>query len=135
MVKFPDPDPAKRSRSDRIRIRIRNTAHKYRQSPCSNMAYVSLIMTPCLKLYGGLYFGPKTISPPPLLKIIFFPLSGHVIFRLPSRPFCLNSSLFCIYFTLLPLLLSFSYPFLCFYFIFPPFSLRLFIYFPPNYIG
>jgi hypothetical protein len=93
------------------------------------------------KTSRGLYFGPKTIfitPPPPLLKIIFFPLSGHLVFRLPLWPFYLNSSLFCNYFTLLLPLFSFSFPFssffcpLFFLFLlhFPSFSLRLFMFFP-----
>ncbi len=66
----------------------------------------------------GLYFGPKTIFiPPPLRKMIFSPLSQHV-FRFPSWPFCLNSSRFCNYFTLLLPLFSFSFPFLPFSFSF-----------------
>ncbi len=91
----------------------------------------------------GLYFGPKTIFiPPPFWKWYFFPLSRHVVFRLPSWPFCLNSSLFCIHFTLF---LPFSHflspffiflsPFFLFLLHFPPFSLPLFIFFPPNDIG
>ncbi len=95
----------------------------------------------------GLYFGPKTIFiPPPFWKWYFFPLLWHVIFRLPSWPFYLNSSLFCNYFTLLLPLFSFSFPFLPFTFPFlspfflfllhfPYFSLRLFIFFPPNDIA
>jgi hypothetical protein len=90
-------------------------------------------------LYRGLYFGPKMIFIfPPLLKMLFVPLSKHVIFRLPSWPFCLNSSLCCIYFILLLPIFSFSFPFLPFFpfsfFLFllhfPPLSLRLFIFFP-----
>ncbi len=50
-------------------------------------------------LSKGLYFGLKTIFIPPLPKIIFSP-SKHV-FWLLLCPFCLNSYLFCIYFTLL----------------------------------
>ncbi len=87
--------------------------------------------------------------PPPHLKMIFFPLSRHVVFQLLVWPFCPNSSLFCIYFTLfislfsfsfllLPfsfLLLPFSFPFLPFSFTFPSFSLPLFIFFPSNDIG
>ncbi len=95
--------------------------------------------------HRGLYFGPKTIfiPLPPCLKMIFFPLSRHIVFRLPSWPFCLNSSLFCNYFTPLtsPFLLFFplsSFLFSLssiFFYIFPPFSLHLFIFCPPNDIG
>ncbi len=78
--------------------------------------------------------------------------------KLLSWPFYLNSSLFCIYFTLLLPLFSFSFPFLFhspfsfhspffsfpflfiplstfFFYIFPLFSLPIFIFFPPNDIG
>ncbi len=60
--------------------------------------------------------------PPPLWKWYFFPLSRHVVFRLPSWSFCLTFSLFCIYFTLLLPLFSFYFPFLSFSFLFLPFS-------------
>ncbi len=71
----------------------------------------------------GLYFGLKTkFIPPSFLKWYFFPLSRHVVFPLPSWPFFLNSSLFCIYFTLLLPLFSFPFPFLLFSFPFLPFS-------------
>jgi hypothetical protein len=61
--------------------------------------------TACGGTCRGLYFGLKTIFiPPPLLKNDIFSPLRHVIFRLPSWPFYLNSSLFCIYFTLLLLL-------------------------------
>ncbi len=88
----------------------------------------------------GLYFGPKTIFiPPPFWKWYFFPLSRHVVFRLPSWPFCLNSSLFCNYFTLLLPLFSFSFPFLpflsLFYLLllhFPSFFSSPFSYFFPQ---
>ncbi len=71
----------------------------------------------------GLYFCPKMIFiPPPFWKWYFFPLSRHVVFRLLSWPFFLNSSLFCICFTLLLPLFSFSFPFLPFSFPFLPFS-------------
>ncbi len=66
----------------------------------------------------------------PFWKWYFFLLLRHIIFRLPSCPSCLiNSSLICIYFTLLlPL-------FFLFLLHFPPFYLPLFIFFPPNDIG
>jgi hypothetical protein len=52
--------------------------------------------------YMGLYFGPKAIfiTPPPSENDIF-PVSQNIVFRLPSWPLCHNSSLFCIYFTIL----------------------------------
>jgi hypothetical protein len=44
---------------------------------------------------AGVYISvQKRYLSPPLLKMIFFLLSGHVVLRLPSLPFCLNSSLF-----------------------------------------
>ncbi len=70
--------------------------------------------------------------------MIFFPLSQHVVFRLPFWPFCLNSSIFCIYLTLLLPLFSFSFPFLPysspflpFSFTFSPFLFFAFSYFFP----
>ncbi len=62
-------------------------------------------------------------------------------FRLISWPFCLNSSLFCIYFSLLLPLFSFSFPFLSlhpissFSFTFPPIFSFPFHIFPPNDIS
>ncbi len=103
--------------------------------PLPNMAD----LTSCLDSYtisqGSIFRSENDIYPPPLLKIIFFLLSLHVIFRLPSWPFCLNSTLFCNYFTLLLPLSHFLSPFFLFLLHFPPFSLRLFIFFPPNDIG
>ncbi len=46
--------------------------------------------------------------------MIFFPVSRHIVFRLQSWPFCLNSFLFCNYFTLLLLLSHFLSPFFLF---------------------
>ncbi len=101
-------------------------------------------------LYRGLYFGPKTISPPPFLKMIFFPFGDccfsdsivallqkfltilHLFYPFTS-PFFFSSS--SIFFPLLP----FSFPFLPFSFPFLPFSFTcylfffsIFIFFPPN---
>ncbi len=91
----------------------------------------------------GLYFGQKTIfipPPPTFWKLYFIPLSQHIVFRLPSWPFCFNSSLFCIYFTLLLPLFSFSFhfppfsvPFLPFSFIFSPFFSSPFHIFSPKW--
>ncbi len=64
-----------------------------------------------IKIHRGLYFGPKMIFIPPFLKMIFFHSLAICHFRLPSWPFCLNSSLFCIYFTLLLPLFSFFFTF------------------------
>jgi hypothetical protein len=50
--------------------------------------------------FSGLYFGLKTIFIPPFWKWYFFPLSRYVAFD-PSWLFCLNSSLFGYYFTIL----------------------------------
>ncbi len=115
-------------------------------------------------LQGSIFRSENDIYFPPLLKLYFSPFSRHVVFRLPSWPFCFNCSLFCIYFTLLLPLFSFSFPFLTFFFPlsyfflspssfflspfflflspfflfllhFLPFSLGLFIFFPPNDIG
>ncbi len=80
--------------------------------------------------------GSIFIPPSPSEKDIFPPLTTcH--FRLLLWPFTLNSSLFCIYFTLLLPLLPFSFPFFLFlspFFLFllrfPPFSLPLFIFSP-----
>ncbi len=73
---------------------------------------------------AGVYISvqKRYLSPPPLLKMIFFPLSRHIVFQLPSRLFCLNSSLFYNFFTRLLPLFSFSFPFLNFSFPFLPFS-------------
>ncbi len=87
----------------------------------------------------GLYFGPKMIFiPPPPSENDIFLLSRHVIFHLPSWPFFLDSSLFCIYFTLLLPLFSFSSPFSVlfslssFFLHFPTFSFHLFHIFSPK---
>jgi hypothetical protein len=65
------------------------------------------------------YIGPKTIFSPPLFENdIFLPLPARH-FLILSGPFCLNSSLFCIYFTRLLPIFSFSFLFL-------PFSFPLF---------
>ncbi len=51
------------------------------------------------------------IYPPPLFdNDKFFPSAAHC-FLTPSCPICLNSSLFCTYFTLLLLIFSFSFSF------------------------
>ncbi len=73
---------------------------------------------------SGVYISVRKqyLFPPPFWKLYFFPLSRHVVFWLPSLPFCLNSSLLCNYFTLLLPLLSFSFPFLPFSSPFLPFS-------------
>jgi hypothetical protein len=80
---------------------------------------------------------------PPLLKMIFLPLSWHAvaIFRLLSCPIWINSSLFCTYFILLLLIFSFSFSVFPFSFPFILFCLSFFLYFsspfhiPPNEIG
>jgi hypothetical protein len=83
----------------------------------------------------GLYFGPKTIfvpHPSEKKKMIFFPLSRHVVFRLPSWPFCLNSSLFCIFLNpFTSLFLTFFSLSSFFFYIFPLF-LFAFSYFSPQ---
>jgi hypothetical protein len=85
----------------------------------------------------GLYFDPKWYLSSLFLKVIFSPLSLHVVFWLLLCHFCLSSSLFYIYFTLslpifsfsLPLLLFLS-PFLIHLQHFPSFSLPLLIFSP-----
>ncbi len=63
---------------------------------------------------GSIFWSENNFYSLPLLKMIFVPLLQHVVFRLPFWPFCPNSSPFCIYFTLLLPLSSFSFPFLPF---------------------
>jgi hypothetical protein len=74
---------------------------------------------------------------PPLPRMIFFPISWHIILQLLLCPFCLNSSQFCIYplyFTLLLPSFSFSFPhsslffppFFLFYYSFPLFPCFIF---------
>ncbi len=71
----------------------------------------------------GLYFGLKTIFFPLIWKLYFCPSCGiGIVLRLFSCPFCLNSSLICIYFNLLLSIFSFSFPFLSFSFHFLYFS-------------
>jgi hypothetical protein len=78
----------------------------------------------------GLYFNLKMILiPAPLSKNYIFPLLRYIIFVLLLSPFCLNSSLFCIYFTLL-LPNSFFFFLSSFFFSISPFSLPLLIFFP-----
>jgi hypothetical protein len=87
---------------------------------------------------GSIFRSENDIYSPLLLKMIFFPLSRHVIFKLPSWPFCLNSSLFCNYFTFTSRFLiffphsSFSFPFLPFSFTFSPLVSSLFHIFSPK---
>jgi hypothetical protein len=96
------------------------------QSPCWK----------CKQQHRGVYFGPETIFIHlPFLENDIPPLLRHVVFQFLFCPFCLNFSLFCIYFThLLPifsLLLSpyfLSFPFLPF----SHFPLPIFIFFPPK---
>ncbi len=89
----------------------------------------------------GLYFGPKTIfiPPPPSENDIFPPLARRfltpILFSLILPyfafilPFNFPFSHFLSHFFL------FLFPFFLFLLHFPPFSLRLFIFFPPNDIG
>ncbi len=79
---------------------------------------------------GGLYFGPKLylFLPPSFGKYVFPPLvTCH--FLLVLCPFCLNSPIFCAYFTLFTPVFSFSSPFV-FVFTFYPFVSSPFIFFP-----
>jgi hypothetical protein len=87
----------------------------------------------------GLYFALKTIFIPPFPKMIFLPLSLHIILLLLSCPFCLICALFALIlpyfafnlpiFSFSSLVHPFSSPFLHFllYFLF---SLSLLIFFP-----
>ncbi len=72
-------------------------------------------------------------SPPPSENDIFSPLATHCFFLLPSWPFCLNSSLFCNYFTRLLPLFSFSFPFLPFSFTYSPLFSSPFHIFSPKW--
>ncbi len=91
-------------------------------------------------LYRGLYFGPKTIFIPlPFWKWYFSPSRDTSFFDSHRGLFALILPYFAF---ILPFYFSFSHflsPFLLFlssFFLFllyfPPFSLRLFIFFPPN---
>ncbi len=74
---------------------------------CPDVPWLSLTSwanLPARKNQGSIFWSENDIySPPPCWKIIFFPLSRHVVFWLVSWPFCLIYSLFCIY-------LSFHFP-------------------------
>jgi hypothetical protein len=72
---------------------------------------------------------------PSHMKIIFFPLLRHIIFRLPSWPFALIFPYFAIILPFYSPFSTFISPFFLFLLHFPPFYLRLFIFFPPNYIS
>ncbi len=84
----------------------------------------------------------RYLFPPTLLKVIFFPLLRHIVFQLPLWSFALHLAYFAF---ILPFYFPFSHflsPFFLFlssFFLlhlhFPLFSLRLFIFFPPNDIG
>ncbi len=101
-------------------------------SPQIPPACVKFPMTECLQITGVNISVHKWYSPPPFWKRYFSP-SRHVVFQLPSFPFYLNFSLGCIYFTLLPPLLSFSYPLSSFFFpFFSHFSLFLFLFSYPR---
>ncbi len=78
----------------------------------------------------GSIFWSKTFP-----KTMFFPLTQYVTFQLLLCPFCFNSSIICIYFTLLLRIFSFSFPFLPSSFTFSPSSLPFFTFSPPNDIG
>ncbi len=78
----------------------------------------------------SLFWSESDIYYPPFWKWNFFPLSHHVVYQLQSCPFRLNSSLSCIYFTLLLDIFPLSICFLPFTPTFSPFSLPLFIFSP-----
>jgi hypothetical protein len=78
---------------------------------------------------GGwdLYFGPDIYSPPPLLKMIPFPFSGHLVFQLLIGLFALILPYFAF---ILPL----YFPFFCFCFLFLYFLLHFPLFlFPFSY--
>jgi hypothetical protein len=86
----------------------------------------------------SIFWSQNNIYSPPFWKLYFSPSHDMTFFLLPSRPICLNSSLFFafilpVYFPfshfLSPFFLSLSL-FYLFLLYFPPFSLRLFIFFP-----
>ncbi len=82
----------------------------------------------------GLYFGPKMIPAPPFWKWYFFP-SHDTFFDSHCGLFGLILPYFAF---ILPFYFPFSHflsPFFLFLWYFPPFSLCLFIFFPPNDIG
>ncbi len=75
--------------------------------------------------FSNLYFDIK--------KVLFFPLSGLAVFFTPIIPILPNSSLFCIYFSLLLPIFSFSFThFFSFSFLFL-FSFFLFLLHFPSY--
>ncbi len=98
----------------------------------------------CWRPFGrGLIFRSENyIYPPPLLKMILFPPLVKKYFLLLLCPFCNNSALFCIYFTLYfpTSKFSVSFPFLPFTPIFPlsfpflPFSLTVSRVFPFHFL-
>ncbi len=97
---------------------------------------LQLILEQHPELIRGLYFGPKTIFiPPPSENDIFSPLSEHVVFDFHRGLFALILPYFAF---ILPFSFLFSHilsPFFLFLLHFPPISLGLFIFFPPNDIG
>jgi hypothetical protein len=88
--------------------------------------------------YRGLYFGPKSILipfPSEKKEDNFSPLWGHMFFDSHHSLFALILPYFA---TILPFnfpLTDFLSPFFLFLLYFPPFSLRFFLFFPPNDIG
>ncbi len=92
----------------------------------------------CCALAGVYILIQKRYLPPPprLPKIIFSPLLQHVVFWILLCPFCLNSSLYCIYSRFLLPIFSVFLPFLLssFFFPFPPFSFPLSSFFFPAFL-
>ncbi len=74
----------------------------------THMCYFSIFWTQ-KPIQGSIFRSENDIYSPPLLKMIFFPLSRHVVFRLPSWPFFLN------FFPILHLFYPFTSPFLIFF--------------------
>ncbi len=98
--------------NDSWQIRIRSQSHSEWWScfifvpalpsdPYYDQPYFCYFSRSSLGVYSIFRSENDIYSPSSPSEIIFFPLSRYVIFWLLSWPFCLNSSLFCIYFTIL----------------------------------
>ncbi len=96
-----------------------------------------------LPVHRGLYFGPKRyLFPPPSENYIFFPSpdmsffdSHRGLFALILPYFAFILPFFFLFSHILSPFFLFPSPFFLFLLHFPPFSLCLFIFFPPNDIG
>ncbi len=122
-----------------LRINLARTIWKW----CSVQFAVHWAWT-TTQQFRGLYFGPKTIfiPPPPSENDIFSPSHKTLFFDSHCGLFALILPYFAF---ILPCFFPFSHflspfliflsPFFLFLLHFPPFSLPLFIFFPPNDIG